>query len=220
MKSNFRKGIFILLSIFSSQVFASVSDNHFYVGGMLGASSLADEESTNTPLYDKHTLGASGFTGGVLAGYNYHLRNQWWLALEAFLNGVSINIADNQNYAPQSSYTVNMRYNTGLRILPAYAFSPSTSGHLILGYASGSFKINDNGNYGIINKTFSRGGLQAGVGLQTALSQHVDLRADALYTSYGSQSSNGVTTSTPPATQSYRNNLSTLEAGLALVYNV
>lgn len=219
MNLTFKKGIFFVLTMFSSQLFAS-SGNHFYVGGTLGVSSLADQESTYVPLYDKHTLGASGLTGGALVGYNFNLPHQWLIALEGALNVVSIDIADNQNYAPQSSYTVDMRYNAGVRILPTYVFSPTTSGHIILGYVSGGFKINDNGNYGLIHKTFSEGGLQTGVGMDTALSPCVDLRADVLYTNYGSQTSNGLTTGLPAAIQSYHNNLSTLEASLSVIYNI
>lgn len=44
-----------------------------------------------------------------------------------------------------------MRYNTGVRILPAYEFSPGTIGHILLGYSYGKFKISDNGVYGYIN---------------------------------------------------------------------
>lgn len=225
MNSNFQKGILILLSVFSSQVFAAASsqtssDNHFYLGAMLGATSVMDEESTNNPIYDKHTLGASGATGGLLAGYNYHLRHQWWLALEVFLNTARVNIADNQNYAPQSSYTVDLQGNGGIRILPAYAFTSDTSGHLILGLALANFKIKDTGNYGIISKTYSQSGFETGLGLDTALSQHVTLRGDVIYTSYASMYANGVTITVPAGIQNYRNNLSTLEANLSIIYNV
>ncbi len=225
MYSNFRKRIFIFLALFSSQTWAAVIDNtflcnHFYVGGMLGVAGLMDRESTNNPVRDVHYLSAAGAIGGALIGYDFQLQNQWKLGLEAFANATSINISDNQNYAPQVSYTVNMRYNFGVRVLPAYEFTPDTAGHLVLGYSNAGFKINDNGNYGIINETFFAGGFQTGLGMETFLTKHVSLRSDVLYTIYSSQTSNGVTTSSPPTNQAYHNNLSSLEAELSIIYNI
>lgn len=223
MQSNFRKKIILLLALLSSQTYAAATYqilpcNYFYVGGVLGIAGLADKESTNNPFHDMHYLGASGVIGGALVGYNFQLQQQWQLGLEGFINGISINIADNQNYAPQTSYTVNMRYNFGIRALPAYEFTPQTSGHIVLGYTNASFKINDNGNYGTIYRTYAKNGFQTGVGMETFLMPQLMLRSDVLYSLYASQNSNGLTTALPQTTQVYRNHFSSLEAELSIVY--
>lgn len=252
MRSNLQKGIFILLALFSTQLFATAAQNtstskplqntstcnhflptltcnrflnssichHLYVGGMLGAASLMDRESTNIPVHDEHYLSALGAIGGILGGYNFQLQKQWRLGLEGFINASSINISDDQNYTPQTSYTVNMRYNFGVRLLPTYEFTPTTAGHVVLGYSNAGFKINDDGNYGLINKTFSKSGFQTGLGIETCVVRPVSLRGDVLYTFYTSQSSNGVTTTSPSTIQAYNNKLSTLEAELSIIYNI
>lgn len=222
MYTKLRKGIFILLTLSSTPLFATaaLTPNHFYVGGMVGALSLMDRESTNNPIHDAHYLSALGVIGGILGGYDFQLQRQWRLGLEGFINANSVNISANQNYAPQASYTVKMHYNFGVRLLPAYEFTPDTEGHIVLGYSNARFNINDNGNYGIINKTFSKGGFQTGLGITTVIIKHLSLRSDVLYTIYSLQTSNGVTTSSPPTTQVYNNKLSSLEAELSIIYNI
>lgn len=220
-----RTGIAVAFFLFSHCVFAGESSQSschhydgFYLGANLGVSSLSDKESTNNPIHDVHYLGAAGIIGGGLLGYDFTLKEQWKLGLEGFINATDITLSDNQNYAPQTSYTVDMYYNTGLRLLPGYEFTPRTIGHLIIGYSYAKFAIKDNGNYGTINTQFQSNGLQLGLGMNTIVFNNFSLRADMLYTLYASQSSKGLTTTTPPSIQVYSNNLSTLEGNLALIY--
>lgn len=217
MKLIFQTGLATCVILFSSCAAASSFDN-FYAGANVGAASLIDKESTNNPIHDSHDLSALGIVGGGLAGFDFTLRDKLKLGIEGFANAANVNISDNQNYTPVTSYTVNMRNNFGVRLLPGYEFTPGTIGHVILGYSAAKFEINDNGNYGIVNSQFRQNGFQYGLGLVVALFKHLSLRTDVLYTSYGSQTSQGVTTTTPSTTQNYRNNLSTLEGNLAFIF--
>ncbi len=227
MPSHFQKSITAGLLLFSSYVFASSADtqlsatryNNFYIGADVGIASLVDNESTNTPQ-DSHRLSATGAVGGGFIGYDFTLREQLKLGLEGFINATDLNLSDNQNYAPTSSYKVSMSYSAGFRLIPGYELTPDTIGELILGYAYGKFNVSDNGNYGIINTHFSKSGFQYGLGLKTFIYKNFSVRADVLYTTYSSQTSDGVTTSTPASTQVYKNNLSTLEGNLALIYKL
>lgn len=225
MNSNFRKGILLALSLFSSQAFSftgydCLDCNRFYVGGMVGASSMMDRQSTNTPTRDVHDLSALGAIGGAILGFDFCMYKQVRFGLEGFANATSIDASAKQDFAPQSAYTVKMRYNMGIRALPTYDFTPQTAGHLILGYSYGKFNIHDNGNYGLINKMFGQNGIQLGLGAETHLTQRLLLRGDTIYTAYPSQDSNGVTTSSPSSIQIYTNKLSTLEANLAIIYKL
>lgn len=218
MKFIFRSWLTAGAILLSNSVFAG-SYGNFYAGANIGVASLIDKENTNNPISDRHDLSASGVLGGGLVGYNFTLQNHFKLGLEGFANYTDLNIADNQNYSPISSYTVNMRNNVGLRLLPGYEFTADTLGHIILGYSSAKFEINDDGNYGIINSEFRKNGFQFGLGMMTALFKNISIRTDVLYTAYSSQTSHGVTTTTPATTQNYYNSLSTLEGNLALIYN-
>lgn len=217
MKFIFQTGLMVWAILLSSCAFAWRYDD-FYLGANIGAASLIDKENTNNPIRDRHDLSAFGAVGGGLLGFDFTLWCQVKLGIEGFANATSLNISDNQDYAPVTSYTVNMGNNLGLRLLPGYEFTPGTLGHVILGYSSAKFEINDNGNYGIVNSQFRQNGFQFGLGLIAVLLNDVSVRTDVLYTTYGSQTSNGVTTTTPATPQNYHNSLSTLEGNLALIY--
>lgn len=228
MNSNFRKGIFLALALLASQASQALTVtpenclycDRFYVGAMAGIASVYDRESTSSPTRNVHNLSAAGPIGGGIVGFDFCLYEQVRFELEGFVNATSINMSANQDFAPQSSYTVKMRYNAGLRGMPTYEFTPHTAGHLILGYSYGKFSIRDTGNYGLVNKMFGQNGIQYGVGMETFLAKWLLLRGDIIYTAYPSQSTNGVTTSTPSSSQIYENKLSTLEADLALIYKL
>lgn len=194
------------------------SYNSFYLGANIGIASLTDKETTYNPIRDLHFLSSSGIVGGVLLGHDFTLCNRFKLGAEGFINATNVNLDDNQNYAPISSYTVKMRYNLGFRVLPGYEVIPGMVWHTILGYSYSQFSINDNGNYGIIDTHFNKGGFQFGLGLTTSLCRNIFIRTDLVYTNYSSQTSNGTTTSVPATIQAYHNDLATLEGNFSLIY--
>jgi opacity protein-like surface antigen len=219
MKFYFQKSLIIGIALYSSGIFAANNSyDGFYLGANIGAASLIDKESTDNPATDLHYLSALGVVGGGILGYDFSPREKLKFGVEAFINATDLNIADDQNYSPASSYTVKMYYNFGFRLLPGYEFTPGTIWHLILGYSNAEFNINDNGNYGIIDSDFNKSGFQFGLGMTTALFKNLLLRTDVLYTDYSSQTSNGITTAIPATTQIYHNNLATLEGNLLLIY--
>ena len=195
MNSNIFKGTLLALALFTSQASQALTTtkesclycDRFYVGAMAGIASVMDRESTTSPNRNVHYLSAAGPIGGAVLGFDFCLYEQVRFELEGFANAPSITISDNQDYAPQSSYTVKMRYNAGIRGLPTYEFTPQTAGHLILGYSYGKFSIRDNGNYGYVNKMFGQNGIQYGLGMETFLAKWVlrittpDLLAQRFY---------------------------------------
>jgi hypothetical protein len=192
-------------------------DQGLYVGGNIGLLNLNDHESTSSP-YASHQLGATGINGGGLVGYNFSMNEQLKIGTEWFMNAVGNSVAAEESYSPFASYTAKMRYEVGLRVLPRYALSPCTFAHLILGYSNGSFVINDNGDFGLINKNLSQNGFQTGLGVMTSIWSYIPLflRADLLYTTYASNTANG--TNSQGQQQTYKNNFSTIAGNLALIY--
>ncbi len=186
-----------------------------YLGGNIGILGLADKESSLMPSPSSHRLSATGILGGGFVGYAKTLTDRIFIDIEGFANGVSANATAIQNYGTRPEYQVDLAYNLGVRLLPGYLITPHLQGYLNIGYSAAQFQIQDNGNYGYVNDTFFENGLQAGLGVKTELSAPLSLRFDLIYSYYGLQTTYGRTTS---GYQVYQNNLSTLEADLALVY--
>jgi opacity protein-like surface antigen len=226
MKFKLKNGIFVCAILFSNCVIAGTvailpsykAYDGLYLGADISAASLIDNEKTDNPIQDLHDQSALGVIGGGIVGYDFTINNRLKLGIEAFVNDVDINFSDNQNYSPVSSYTVNMDYNVGIRFFPGYEFISGTIGHLILGYSHAKFRINDNGNYGIVDAQFKKSGIQYGLGMTTSVTQNVLIRLDVLYTDYFSETSNGITTTVPTTIQAYHNDLATFEGNLVLIY--
>lgn len=225
MNAIFLRMIPFILLVFNAVVYAgsmgsnaiSCPDQGLYVGGNIGLLNLNDRESTSSPVAS-HQLGATGINGGGLVGYDYSISDRFKMGAEWFMNAVGNSVAAEELYSPFASYTAKMRYEVGLRVLPRYALAPCTFAHLILGYSNGSFAINDNGDFGFINKKFSRNGFQVGLGAMTSIwsYQPLFLRADLIYANYGSNNAYGTTSQNQQ--QIYTNNFSTIAGNLALIY--
>lgn len=222
MSSHLKKTMIVtFVSLFSPSIFAQPycpCYDGFYLGANIGIGSLLDHESTSVPIHDVHYLSNVGVIGGGLLGYDLTLSQHWKLGIEGFLNVTDLSISTNQNYSPQATYDAQMNYEAGIRFLPGYELTPGTVLHIILGYVSGSFTINDNGNYGFVDSKFSKNGYQGGVGMKAVVSDNVIIRADMIYTSYASQTNTGHLTSSTGSIQKYNNNFSTFFGNLALIY--
>lgn len=187
----------------------------FYVGGDIGLSNLLDTES-HTTLPESHQLSSTGIVGGGLLGYDYALREKIVLGVEGFINANGLNTAISRT---TTAYKQNSRYNWGVRVLPKYLFTSNTDGHLLIGYTQAKFNLNDNGVYGLLNTGFNKSGFQGGLGFTNTLKHNLLIRLDALYSIY-SKSSNIGTGSNLNASvnQVYKNQFSTLEGDVSLIY--
>lgn len=191
------------------------NNDYGYLGGNIGILGLADKESSLMPSPTSHRLSATGILGGGFVGYAKAFSERIVVSVEGFGNGVSANATATQNYGTKPQYQTDLTYNVGVRVLPGYFITPRVLSYLNIGYSGAQFQVQDNGNYGYVNDGFFENGLQAGLGLKTELSAPLSLRFDLIYNYYGSQTTYGQTLT---GFQVYQNNLSTLEADLALVY--
>ncbi len=188
-----------------------------YAGATLGMSNLVDKEQ-HIINPESHQLGSLGILGGGFVGYDYHVNDLFNIALEGFGNATGLNIAINHD-AQGTSYSANSHYQAGARLLPGYQCSPGIQAHIILGYTNAHFQVKDSGNYGYINSSFYKNGLQGGLGWTTQIIQGFEVRVDMIYTNFGSQSSTGTGLPTSGSPQQvYTNDFNTLEGDLSLVY--
>lgn len=187
--------------------------NGFYIAGDIGPAGFADKEyHSSSP--ESHQLGSVGIIGGGYVGYNYGINSVWGLALELFADATGFNAAITHQ---PNTYHHSQDYDLGVRVLPEYAFTPATTGHLILGYTNGRFHISDNGVYGYIDTGYNKSGFQGGLGFTTAMTDHVFVRLDAIYDIYASQTNTGLGLSAG-TWQFYTNTYSTLAGEFSLIY--
>lgn len=186
--------------------------NGFYVAGQIGLGGLTDKE-VHLSSPETHQLGALGITGGGYAGLEYGFY-RLGLALELFATAKGLNTAI--THEPYT-YHQHQSYALGVRLLPEYAVTSATSGHIILGYTNGSFNISDNGVYGFVNAHYHKSGFQSGLGFTSVLQNNISLRLDAIYDIYASQSTIGLGV-TPGTLQLYKNTFGALAGELSLIY--
>lgn len=221
-----RQLLYYVTSLMMSAGAFSINLPHLYIGGNIGAANLSDKESTPQPSAALHHLGANGLFGGGLIGYDFILNKSIKIGMEGFMNARALNSSSNQYYPNPNgispTYNARMKYDLGFRALPTYALNSKNSLFVALGYASGKFNIEDNGNYGFISSNTYKSGFQYGGGIQTNVWQQIDLRINLLYTFYSSSNLTGLTVNNVgnPGTSSliYTNQFSTLDASLAIVY--
>ncbi|MDP3704346.1 MAG: hypothetical protein Q8R24_00365 [Legionellaceae bacterium] len=187
--------------------------NTFYMAGDIGAAGLVDKES-HSLLPETHQIGALGIIGGGYLGYEYGINDYFNLSLEFFADATGLNAAITHE---PFTYHRNQSYDIGVRVLPGYAFTPATTGHIILGYTNGKFNISDNGVYGYVDTGYNISGFQTGLGFTALLRDKLSLRLDAIYDIYGSETRSGAGL-TAGTTQFYTNTFSTLAGELSLVY--
>lgn len=188
----------------------------FYLGADIGIADLIDSQSTMYPPLS-HQLSATGIVGGGLVGYDYTVYDRFKIGLEGFMNANGLNISST-SIQNNVAYHVSASYNAGVRILPGVELYPNIIGHALLGYANAKFTIKDTGDYGYIDQMFNKSGFQCGLGVKTMLTNALALRADALYTYYGSITAVGGSNSPVYLYQTYTNQFSTIEGDLTLVY--
>ncbi len=209
------------IGLLSSTIFAGTMGNEntrliqngFYLAGEIGTASLVDKES-HSLLPETHQLGSSGIIGGGYLGYEYGISDYCGLSLEFFADATGFNAAITHE---PFTYHHNQSHDIGVRVLPEYAFTPETTGHIILGYSNGQFNISDNGVYGYIDNSFTTNGFQTGLGFTTLLRDNFSLRFDAIYDIYASETRSGAGL-TAGTTQLYTNAFSTLAGELSLIY--
>lgn len=189
-----------------------ISQRSLYVGGTIGAGDFINKEM-HTVSPETHQLGTINFMGGAFVGYDYPWASWFHTALEAFGDGTGFNLTISH---PPYAYTMQQRYDVGVRVLPAYYFNPQFSTHALLGYVSGGFKIHDNGTYGFINQYYNQSGFQTGLGFTNNLSSNFLVRLDGIYNIFGRQNSIGRTSS--GQYQTYSNSFSSFIGAASLIY--
>ncbi len=187
---------------------SSTHKNGFYVGAGAGVMGLFNTQKTTTAITD--TDGVSGNTqtvdagnaninGTVFAGYAWYLPKQTFLGLELFDNltntgGNTSNAAEVQtSTSVNTTNSMTLENVYGIRALPGYQVTPSTTMYGIVGFAraharsNGSTLITIDGgqaNGGSGNDSSNFNGYQLGLGSMVNITEHLAIRGDLIFTNY------------------------------------
>lgn len=172
----------------------------FYVGLQGGYDSYRARrtesftDSDGDRFASSNVQNATGFVGGLFAGYGKYFDN-FYLGAEIFANGSgaeatnSFNSSnDGQNVSGSIKTTVGASY--GVALLPGLKLNDSSLGYIRLGYNRANLKgqesFTDDGVTASTSKSNTQGGFNYGVGIETAIAQNVSLRGEYSHTDYGS----------------------------------
>jgi len=192
----------------------------FYLGGQVGYDSYRIRANPSYSVDDdvsissNPALNATGFVGGVYAGYGQYFNDIYYLGAEVFLNGsgASTNMTTTATDATDdsvSSYTkVSVGTSYGISLLPGVKLNDAALLYVRLGYNEARIKGQQTvtvtevgvgtGSFGM-TRTNWRGGFNYGLGMEVAFYQNWSVRGEYTHTNYGSFNSNstvnGISTS-------------------------
>lgn len=185
-----------------------------------------------------HNLSATGWMGGIFAGYGRYFD---WFYLAAEINASTSN-ADSTSSFTSTDFTdgdtdsgyvkVEARTSYGIALLPGIRLNDSSLLYVRLGYLRTNFKANasftDVDGAGVTNASLAgssnewRNGFNYGVGIETAIAEDVSVRGEYTHTTFNSKTVNASFTSpagTYVANMSDKFNVSNNEFMLSLLYH-
>lgn len=182
----------------------------FYVGAQVGYDSYKATNSFNVTdasgtvnANGSITTNATGWAGGLFAGYGQYFQDAYYLAAEILVNTSGASQSNNFTVTTSGvggSATSKFSANTswGIRILPGIKLNTSTLLYIPLGWMDASLKGTTTlSNIGgtltaSTSKSGYQGGFVYGLGFETAVYENFSLRGEYTHTNYNSFSSGGV----------------------------
>lgn len=183
----------------------------FYVGAQVGYDSYRAANSfsvTNAAAggtasaNGSITTNATGWAGGLFAGYGQYFQDAYYLAGEILVNTSGASQSNNATATTLlgGSATVNSKFSAntswGVRLLPGIKLNNSTLLYIPLGYMSASLKGTTNFTSGGLSvgtsKSQYQGAFVYGVGMETVVYENFSLRGEYNHTNYNSFSTGGV----------------------------
>lgn len=177
-----------ILALSSSVAFAAGP----YVGAGLGVNTGTFDISDNVNNF-KSTAGGRGAIGNLFAGYGAIVSSNLYLGGEVFAN---LTNTESQESSGPNKYTVKNKYGYGISFIPGVMLSDHTMLYGRLGVVRSRFESKATTAAASSTATKTLTGGQVGVGIQTSLTQNLDLRGEYDYTSYGSTKFNNAPTAT------------------------
>jgi outer membrane autotransporter protein len=172
----------------------------FYLGADVGYDMYQAEHEFSdtigeTTFSTDPTLSASGWAGGLFAGYGMYFQDVWYLGAEVFgaWSGATTDHNTNITTAGASVLTNSATFssdgNVGIDIIPGMKLNPATLAYVRLGYNWADLQGEDNvSELGVAlpeqDDSSWQGGFHWGVGLESAFYENWSVRAEYTYTSF------------------------------------
>ncbi len=181
-----------------------------YLGGQVGYDSYRVRTNFAAAGYTANpAFNATGFVGGLFAGYGQYFSDYYYLAGELLGNysGASTSYTLTSPAPSSSSYNsnVNVYGSWGLALLPGIKLNNDSLVYLRLGYNWARIKTNS--TFTSVSPAFSAagstsnwsGGFAYGLGIETLLYQNWSMRTEYSHTSNNNFSTNAGSTSYNPS---------------------
>jgi opacity protein-like surface antigen len=118
---------------------------------------------------------------GIFGGYGATVNQNIYLGGEVFVSKTTGDIIDGGSSAEGDAYNLTNRYSYGVSFIPGVLLSEHTMLYGRAGLINSSYK--ESSDFGH-NDTTTSTGLQAGLGLQTSLTQNIDIRGEYVYSNF------------------------------------
>jgi len=149
-----------------------------------------------------NAMNATGWAGGLFAGYGQYFQDAYYLAAEILVNTSGASQSNNNTITLSGAGgTINSKFSAntsyGIRVLPGIKLNTSSLLYIPLGYMSASLKgtANATSTTGLAansSKSSYQGGFVYGIGIETAIYENFSLRGEYTHTNYNSISNGGI----------------------------
>lgn len=196
-----RKTNSLLAVTFSAASILGVSSNafanpQFYAGLQAGyqSSSLELTDKSDDYSYQVDGYAIDGIAGGLFAGVKFEIGENAFIGLEANVGTGNAETSEKEREADgEGEYKSEAKTSYGIAALAGLKITPSTSLYGRLGYQRTKYEhslrafIPGDGEYSL-SESDTYGGFRVGIGMETALTEHLAVRVDWSQTHYSSKS--------------------------------
>jgi outer membrane immunogenic protein len=126
----------------------------------------------------------------IFGGYGGLITNTIYLGGEVFFNDTLGTM--HVTYPMNTSLEYQTRHSYGFNIIPGFMLSPTTMLYGRVGFVRTNFETSVSNVFDSDNDAVDVSGTQGGLGLQTSLNNHLDLRGEFVYTKYSSFTTYGI----------------------------
>jgi len=177
----FRK-LIIASAILAATSTVALASSGPYIGGSVGVNSSTFTDTDNVATKASTDFGGRGAIGNLFAGYGAMVNSNIYLGGEAFADLTNTSA---EFKIPGLKKTISQKYGYGISFIPGVMLSDHTMAYGRIGVIRSRFELaTDVQDRSSTTKRQALTGGQIGLGLQTSLTQNLDLRGEYDYTRY------------------------------------